>query len=130
MRDQKVNDRNRPSPHQTGHADFPHPAFAGRLSAKHSQIGEAEVVEVRIDRGARWGAPTALAAPAQMAREPMAHHRIDLPEGVPGVSLAEVVGPTSQVAVEFINQFRQRLEAALAVDHPAQLFALSRQGFA
>jgi len=84
-----------------------------------------------MDRGAFGGSPAALAAPTQMARQPLADVGVDLPECVPVVTGSEVVGPTAQVPVEFTDEFGQRrLEAAPMVDEPPQLFALARQSFA
>src|SRR5437762_13979963 len=115
-------------PQHTGLSDFPHPAFARLSIAKHTQVNESEVLQVSIDRGAVGGLPCALATPAQVARQTLAHLGIDLPEGSPIVSYPEVVRPTLEMPVEFADKLRQRLEAALFVDHHPQFLALSREG--
>ena len=94
----------RPSPRQTGRADFPHPAFAERSCAKHSQVDESEMVQMSIDRGAFCGSPPALAASAQVPRQPLADMGIDFSEGLSAVTGSEVVGPAAQVPVEFANK--------------------------
>src|SRR5437870_7486902 len=87
------------------------------------------MLQVSIDRSAVGGSPCAVATSAQVARQALAHLSVDLPEGSPIVSHPEVVRPALEMPVEFADKFRQRLEAALFVNHHPQLLALSRKGF-
>src|SRR6266478_7687688 len=104
MRGPKTNDRGFPLPRRTGHAEFPHPALARVVfSRKRSQCFEAQVLQVSIQTNALSLAPTALTAPLKMAPQTVAHEMIKVAEGFARVAQFEVVGPTSQMAVQSVN---------------------------
>src|SRR6266496_4148511 len=130
MKGPKTNDRRFPLPHRTGHADFPHPALARVVcSRKCSQCFEAQVLQVSVQADALSSAPTALAAPLQMAPQTVADKMIKVAKGFARVAQFEVVGPTSQMAVQSFNQFGQGCMALLGVDELAQRFSLPRHRF-
>ena len=53
-----ANDRRSPLPRQTGHGDFPHPAFARVVSSRRrSQSNQSEMVQVSIQADALSGMP-------------------------------------------------------------------------
>ena len=72
-------------PRQTGRADFPPPAFAGRSWATHSQVDESHPFELGVNGGALRGPPRPLAAAAKMPRQTFPHEAVDLPEGFPAL---------------------------------------------
>jgi hypothetical protein len=49
-------------PRQTGRADFPHPAFAGRYCAGRSQVNKPQLFEMSVERDVCRRSPTALFA--------------------------------------------------------------------
>ncbi len=93
-----------PSPHQTGQADFPHPAFARCPRTELSQADQSEALsEVRIERLALRRAPRPLAATPQMARQSADDVVIDLAEAFARIAVRVIIGPTAQVRVELTN---------------------------
>jgi len=102
-------------PRQTGRADFPHPALAGRYCATRSQVNEPHPFELRANRGAFRGPPCPLATAAKMPRQAFPHEAVGLPEGVPAASRPVGVGPPFEVAVDLPDRFGKPLEAAFLV---------------
>src|SRR5208337_780906 len=95
------------SPRRTGRADFPHPALAETLAASmrrslpvRSQGGQAQLFYLSVHRHTFRGSIGTLAAAPQMFPQAPLHVAIDLVEGVPRIAEAEVVAPTSQVAIQ------------------------------
>ena len=119
-----------PPPPQTGRADFPHPAFAGRSCRKLSQINKSEVLKVRIDRSALGRTPRALAATSQVQRQPKPHVAVDLPKGIPIVARSKIIRPCPEMSIELCNEVGQTLVAAACIDHVSQLRTLARNRFA
>ena len=118
-----------PPPRQTGHADFPHPAFAWRYGAKHSQLDQSQtVVKVLIKADCLRRSPRPLAASSQVPRHSQSHVMVDVSKGFRRIALGEVVGPASQVGVEFFDEFGQRFGALVITDHLPQFLTLSRKG--
>jgi len=116
-------------PRQTGLADFPHPAFAGRCCAWLSQGDESQSFELRVDRAALGGTPCPLTAAAQVPRQAFPHEAVDLPEGHAAVSYTVVVGPSFEVEVEPSDQVGRGRVALVAACHFPQPPALARQRF-
>ena len=68
MKGPKTNDRRSPLPRQTGHGDFPHPAFARvDYSKTPSQRHKPQMAQVSIQADALTGSPTPLTATLQMS---------------------------------------------------------------
>ncbi len=85
-----------PLPRQTGHADFPHPAFARVVSSsKYSQRLKAQMLQVSISTDARAWPPAPLTPSPQVAGQPLIHERVELPEPISRVPQFEVVGPAA-----------------------------------
>ena len=118
-----------PLPRQTGHADFPHPAFAWRSCMMHSQFDQSKTVMEILVEGDAFGAfPWSLTAPSQMSGHSQPHVVVDLPISFRRIAFGEVVGPASQVDVESFDEFRQRFSALVIAGHCPQFLALSRKG--
>ncbi len=87
-----------PLPRQTGHADFPHPAFAWRYCMIHSQFDQSKtVMEIFVEGYAFRALPWSLTAPSQMSGHSQPHIVVDLPISFRRIAFGEVVGPASQV---------------------------------
>src|SRR5437899_8211494 len=118
-----------PPPPQTGRADFPHPAFAGRSCTKLSQIDKSELIKVRTLRSALGRTPRTLATTPQVQRQPQPDVAVDLPKGIPAVAWSKVVRPDLEMSIELFDEVGQALEAAASIDHVAQLLTLARNRF-
>ena len=129
MKDPKANDRRFPLPRQTGHGDFPHPAFArAGSSRRHSQRDQPQMVQVSIPTDARTGTPAPLAATLQMSPQPGPHEVIELAEPLPRVSQPKIVGPAPPVTIHPPQQLRPRRMTLLRSDQTSQrlLFPVDR----
>src|SRR5467141_845997 len=113
-----------PPPPQTGRADFPHPAFAGRSCTKLSQIDKSELIKVHTLRSALGRTPRTLTVPPQVQRQPQPDVAVDLPKGIPTVAWSKVVRPCLEMSIELFNEVGQALEAAASIDQVAQLLTL------
>src|SRR5437870_5414163 len=105
-----------PPPPQTGRADFPHPAFAGRSCTKLSQIDKSEVIKVCTLRSALGSTPRTLTATPQVQRQPQPDVAIDLPKGIPALAWPKVVRPCLEMSIELFDEVGQWLEATLLVN--------------
>src|ERR1035437_2760528 len=127
MKGPQTNDRRSPLPRRTGHGDFPHPALARVVySRKHSQRFEAQVFQVSIQADAWPSSPTALAAPLQVASQSVADEVVEGAEGLSREAQPKIVGPTSQMSVHTLNQFRQGCMTLLCVNELPQRFPFPR----
>ena len=121
-----------PSPRQSGHANFPHPAFARCSRAKHSQVNQPVLLsQANVDAHSFRGTPGPLASSAQMAVQPQVHIVVDPHENA-ACSITTppvVVGPSAQVRVEFIHQKRKRLCVVPRPGHLPQSLSLSQDRF-
>lgn len=114
-------------PRQTGLADFPHPAFAGRYCARLSQLNESHFFQVGVNARAFGGFPPSLATAAQVPGQSLQHEAVDLAHCHAVVSDTIVVGPSFEVTVETSNKLGQRDVTLFASDHAPQFLALTRQ---
>ena len=72
MKGPRTNDRVSPLPRQTGHEDFPHPAFVGIGSSESfSEQLQSERLQVFMDADPFGRAPRALTASFQMEPQPL-----------------------------------------------------------
>ena len=93
-----------PPPPQTGRADFPHPAFAGRSCTRLSQLDESELIKVHTLRSALGRAPRTLTVPPQVQRQPQPDVAVDLPKGISAVAWPKVVRPCLEMSIELLNE--------------------------
>lgn len=123
------------SPHQTGHAVLPHPAFRGPSPHRCRRClvplhGSRELIHAkRPEERHRVALPAAPAPPRLLAQEqsqPLAHVVVHLLELAAGVADPEVGPPAAQQAVELVHQRLRRFEQPIprrgdrlnAVPHP------------
>ena len=130
MKGPETNDRRSPLPRQTGHGDFPHPAFASLgFSSKHSQRHQSQMSQMRIQADARAGTPTPLTASAQMSPQPIPHEVVQVVKRLPRVAQTKVVGPAPHLPVHPPDQLRQRRVALLVIDQTPQRLPFPRHRF-
>jgi hypothetical protein len=131
MKGPKTNDRRSPLPRRTGHGDFPHPALAKVVySTRRSQCHQAQVFQVSIKANTLPRTPAPLAASAQMFAQAAPHEVIELPKRLARITQPKVIGPASQMPVQWPNQFRQRGVALLRIDELPQRLSLPCHRFA
>jgi hypothetical protein len=131
VKDNRVNDRRSPLPRRTGRADFPHPALARIVSSrKHSQRHQAQVFQVSVQANSLPCAPATLTASAQVSSQADPHEVIDLPKRLTRIAQAKVVGPSLQVSVQPLDQFRQGCVTLLRIDELTQRLPFPRHRLA
>src|ERR1700741_3159347 len=110
-----------PLPRQTGHADFPHPAFAKVVRQAHSQADESQASKVVVVAFiGRW-IPSALTASFEMLMQSFEHIRVNVAHGIARITQAEVSAPSVQMTIEFSDQLGQwhmaAMESELLMEH-------------
>jgi hypothetical protein len=116
-------------PRQTGRAAFPHPAFTATLaSGTHRQLrghraqrSQPQLLEMHVGADMLRRTVTPLAASLQVLLETDMYLMIDLLESHARIAEAKVVGPASQVLVQFLNQHRDRQVTPMTAGHLLQL---------
>ena len=120
-----------PLPRQTGHGDFPHPAFAHVVSSrKHSQTHQSQMVQMRIETDALASTPAPLTATAQMSPQSISHEVIEVPKRLPRIAQAEILRPARQMTIQSPDQVRQRCVTLLRIDQTPQRVPFPRHRFA
>ena len=96
-----------PLPRQTGHGDFPHPAFAHVVSSSElSQTHQSQMVPMRRETDALASTPAPLAASAQMHPQPIPHEMVQMAKGQPRIAQTKIVGPAPQMPIQPPDQLR------------------------
>ena len=113
-----------PLPRQTGHADFPHPAFAWRYCMIHSQFDQSKTAMEILVKGYAFRAfPWSLTAPSQMSGHSQPHIVVDLPISLFGFH-AQLLSPVTEFRRQArfpYGQFSCRFSCHRLVSHPNQL---------
>ena len=126
MRGPRTNDRDSPLPLQTGHGDFPHPAFVGNdSSGSRLQQLQSERLQVFMVADPFRAAPRALTASPQMVTQPLFDEVIEFAEALPRIAQAEVPTPALAMPVESPDQIHHRRHALLRSCHLPQRFPFS-----
>jgi hypothetical protein len=86
------------------------------------------VMKIIIEANVLRYPPSPLAASPQVSRHAQAQVMVDLPKGFRRIASGEIVGPTSQVEVEFFDEFGQRFCALVIPAHLPPFRTLSREG--
>lgn len=93
-----------------------------------SQANEAHVFKTGVVRCSLRRSKRALAAPREMAFQPLSHVPVDLMKDFRRMPIPEVVAPASQVLIEFLYERRYRLVAHAGVGHLTQFSSFAGEG--
>ena len=94
-----------------------------------SEVPQAHVLVVLIETDPFRRLEGPLAAPSQVPPKTEKDMTVDLIESLTGITKAKVVGPASQVSIQFFDQDRDRLPTVRLAGHLPQLLPLSIQSF-